>query len=290
VSLPSASVPWGPWIGVYIVLTGLASGLTLAARFHRPNSERAAIELEWISSWIAIAVLAICSMILIEDLGRPMRFFLMVTQFANGNSLMSWGAKIITLKIMLLGVYLFFLQRRRQALLTGDERLDGATRTLHASVVDALGLTSFALAIYPAFLLSRTWSSPASHNAGSALVYLSSGVLLGAAAIDLIATFAPGVVDRTMGARAKVSFLHLLAPHIVAVAFFLLSLRDNTTRTVFNELLHGTWTGVCRIWFIATGVALLLSVPVFKGASRIVLSIAVLIVAAMSRYLIFAVH
>lgn len=291
---PLATTPWGAWIGVYIILTGLASGLTLVARFTRPADERAAADWEWIASWVSLATLGVCAVILVADLGQPVRFFLMITQFANEHSLMSWGAKIIALKIALLGGYLFLLHRRRQAFAAGDAILAGrATRALYAVVPGALALVSFAIAIYPAFLLSGTWSSPASHNPGSALVYLSSGILLGAAVANLIATFAPRVGDPASsraGGRARLTLVYVLAAHVVALGFFLLSLRMNHTRVVSDELWHGAWAGAGRILFAATGLAVLLATPIFAGRGRAALSAAALVAAAMSRYVIFGVH
>ncbi len=288
---PLAGMPWGGWIGVYIVLTGLASGLTLAIRFVRPADERAASDLAWIASWTSLATLAVCTVILIADLGRPARFFLMVTQFANADSLMSLGAKLIALKIGLLAVELFLLHRRRQAFGVGDASLTGrGTRALYAAVPDALALVSFALAVYPAFLLSWTWSSPASHNAGSALVYLSSAALLGAATAHLLVTFLSRGRDRTTDARGRQIVIRILGPHAVALGFLFLSLRANGTRVVFDELWHGDWAGMCQLLLVATGLAVLLTAPIFAGRGRVALSVTALVAAATSRYLIFAVH
>jgi formate-dependent nitrite reductase membrane component NrfD len=291
VNHPLDGVPWGPWIGTYIVLTGLASGLTLVTRFTRPADERAAIGLEWICSWTSLATLAVCTVIVVSDLGRPASFFLMVTQFANAASLMSWGAKIIALKIALLALYLYLLQRRRQAFTAGDTTLTGrATRALYAAVPDALALVSFALAVYPAFLLSWTWSSPASHNAGSALVFLSSAAVLGAAASNLIVRFVPPLRDRAGDARARLILTRILGLHAVALGFFLLSLRANETRVVFDELWRGTWTGAGQLLFVATSLAVVLTAPIFAGRSRIALTVAALVGAATCRYVIFAIH
>jgi hypothetical protein len=291
VNHPLASAPWGPSIGVYIVLTGLASGLTLVTRFMRPADQRAATRVEWISSWTSLAALAVCTVILVWDLRQPARFFLMITQFTNAGSLMSWGAKIIALKIGLLAIYLMLLHRRRQAIAAGDATLTGgATQALYAAVPDALALVSFALAIYPAFLLSWTWSSPAAHNAGSALVYLSASAILGAAATNILAVFAPDVRDHAMGARARLVLMRLLAVHVVAVGFLALSLRANETRVVFDELSRGAWAGACWLLVASTSVAVVLSAPIFGSRSRIALSVIALVAAAASRYVIFAVH
>lgn len=159
---------------------------------------------------------------------------------------------------------------------------------LYAAVPDVLALVSFALAIYPAFLLSWTWSSPASHSAGSALVYLCSGALLGAAAASIIATFVPDVSDPAMDARARMALIRLLCAHVVALGFLMLSLRANETRFVFDELWHGTWSGAFLI--LVTGVAILLSAPTLAGRSRAAPAITALISAAASRYIIFAAH
>jgi formate-dependent nitrite reductase membrane component NrfD len=285
------NVPWGPWIGVYIVLTGLASGLTLVARFMRPPNERAATRVDWIASWTSLATLAVLTIILIWDLRRPARFFLMVTQFANVGSLMSWGAKIIALEIGLLAILVLLLYRRRQALAAGDAVLTGsATRALYAVVPDAVALVSFALAIYPAFLLSWTWSSPAAHNAGSALVYLTSGAILGTAVMNIITMFGSDTDDPAMDTRTRMALMRLLGAHIVALGFVMLSLRANETRVVFEELWHGAWAGICWIMIGVTTLAIALSAPIFAGRNRVVLSIAAFAGAAASRYLIFAVR
>jgi formate-dependent nitrite reductase membrane component NrfD len=163
-----------------------------------------------------------------------------------------------------------------------------ATRALYTAVPDALALVSFALAVYPAFLLSWTWSSPASHNAGSALVYLSSGALLGAAAASLIATFVPDVSDLAMAARVRVTLMRFLGAHIVALGFVMLSLRANETRVVFAELWHGASAGACRILVAGTGLAVLFTAPMFAGRRRTALAITALVSAAASRYVIFA--
>ena len=288
---PLASLPWGPWIGAYIVLTGLASGLTLVTRFLRPADQRAAARLEWISSWIALACLGICTAILVWDLGRPARFFLMVAQFANAGSLMSWGAKVIALKVGLLVLYLMLLQRRRRALADGDAVLaGGATQAVYSIVPEALVLVSFALAIYPAFLLSWTWSSPAAHNAGAALIYLFSAAILGVAATSLVIVFTPELDDPTLAKRLRASLVRLLAGHSVALGFVALSLRGNETRGVYDELWGGEWARGAWLLVVSVVASVVLSAPAFGARGRVALIGAALVTAAASRYLIFALH
>jgi formate-dependent nitrite reductase membrane component NrfD len=287
VNHPLAAPPWGPWIGVYIVLTGAASGLTLAARWLRPADDRAAARVEWIASWASLALLAVCTAIVIADLHQPARFYLMVTQFTNTGSLMSWGAKIIALKIGLLAIYLMLLHRRRQALAAGDTALTGrATQALYTAVPDALALVSFALAIYPAFLLSWTWSSPASHDAGGALVFLSSSVVMGAAGGNAIVALAGPAGDRATSARARLTLLRLVLAHTVVLGFVMLSLRAGETAGVLEALSRSA----ALFWIViaSTGAAIVLAIPGPGDRRGLASSIAAAIAAAACRYLIFA--
>jgi formate-dependent nitrite reductase membrane component NrfD len=294
VNQPLATAPWGAWIGVYVVLTGLASGLTLVTRLLRSNDEQVATAVEWICSWISLAVMVICSVILIADLERPTHFFLMVTQLTSIGSLMSWGAKIIALKLALLALQLFLLHRRRQAFFAGDAMLEGRwTLAFYSVVPELLALTSFALAVYPAFLLSWTWSSPAASSPGSALLYLLSAALLGVATVGLVASFAPRLHVSEMRARASWLISRLLGAQVIALGFFLLALRGNATRVVFDALWGGRWAGILHLLVGATALALVLAMSARAVRGRAVLvalCVAVLAGAATSRYLVFAVH
>jgi formate-dependent nitrite reductase membrane component NrfD len=291
VNHPLVAPPWGASIGVYIILTGAASGLTLAARWLRPAEDRAGARVEWIASWASLAMLAVCTMILIADLDQPARFYLMVTQFVNTASLMSWGAKIIALKIGLLAIHLVLLHRRRQALAVGDTTLTGrATRAVYTAVPDALALVSFALAVYPAFLLSWTWSSPAAHDAGSALVFLSSSVVMGAAGGNAIVAFAGPAGDRGAAARARVVLLRLVVAHAVVLGFVVLSLRVGAVAGVLVQLWAGAWAGAFWILIASTASAVVLAIPRLGDRHGLASSVAAVIAAATCRYLIFAVR
>src|SRR5215831_6377354 len=99
---PLPEVPWGPIIGVYFILAGVAAGTTLVAEWVEPQDDGTAVAFAWRTSWVAMVALILCGILLIVDLGRPARFFLMLTRFANLGSAMSIGAKIIALKGVLL--------------------------------------------------------------------------------------------------------------------------------------------------------------------------------------------
>jgi Ni/Fe-hydrogenase subunit HybB-like protein len=179
---PMLEAPWGAIIGVYFVLVGLATGITLLTLWIHPQDDRARVHYEWVTTWVAFMALAAASILLVIDLGQPSRFYLMITSFSNLASPMSIGAKLIALKLYLLAMYLYLLTRRRGALTAGDVSLTGhATQTLFAVIPAALGLISLALAVYPAILLARTWSSPLAHTAGAGVLFLSTALLMGTA-------------------------------------------------------------------------------------------------------------
>lgn len=286
---PLAEPPWGPSIGLYIVLTGFASGLSLATYLLRPSDERAATRIDWIATWTSLATLAVCALIVISDLRRPARFYLMVTQFANTGSLMSWGAKIIALKIGLLAVYLLLLRRRRRAIAAGDTTLTGrATRAVYAAVPGALAVVSLALAIYPAFLLSWTWSSPAAHHAGSALVFLSSAAVMGVAGSNAVVAIAGDAGEPSTAARARSALLRMVVAHAVVLGFVALSLQAGDSRSVLDELSRGAWTRACWLLVGSTGIAVALGIPALGDRRGLAASGAAVIAAAACRYVIFA--
>lgn len=185
---PLPTAPWGVLVGVYFMLIGVASGTTLVAEWVRPQDERTAVPFVWKMGWIALLTLVVCGVILIVDLGRPARFFLMLTSVANPGSVMSIGAKLIALKGFLVVLYLGLLYRRRRALAMGDVALaPGATQALYTLVQTLLAIASVCLAAYPAVLLSRTWGSPLAASPGSALLFVTTALLMGAAVATLVA-------------------------------------------------------------------------------------------------------
>lgn len=184
---PLPEAPWGALIGVYLILAGMAAGTTLVAEWMRPQQDRMAVAFAWKMGWIALGALALCGGILIIDLGRPARFVLMLSSFANPGSAMSVGAKLIALKGFFLALYLFLLHRRRHALAIGDVQLaPGITRGAYTAVPALLSVTSLSLAAYPAILLSRTWSSPLAASPGAALLFVTTALLMGAAVGRLV--------------------------------------------------------------------------------------------------------
>jgi hypothetical protein len=182
---PLPEAPWGPIIGVYFILAGMAAGTTLVAEWVEPRDSRTAVAFAWKTSWMAMVALSLCGVLLIVDLGRPARFFLMLTRFSNPGSAMSMGAKLIALKGFLLALYLYLLHRRRSALTPGDVDLaPGVTCAAYTVVPALLAMTGLGLAAYPAILLARTWFSPLTTSSGAALLFVTT-------ALDLLPIYDP---------------------------------------------------------------------------------------------------
>jgi formate-dependent nitrite reductase membrane component NrfD len=279
---PLPEAPWGLLIGVYFILAGVAAGTTLVAEWVAPPDARTAVAFAWKTSWVALVALLLCGVLLIVDLGRPARFFLMLTRFANPGSAMSVGAKLIALKSFLLALYLALLHRRGHALATGDVALaPGVTRAVYTVVPALLAVASLCLAAYPAILLARTWSSPLATSSGAALLFVTTALLMGAA----VAIWA--APDATLVARLRgvMLFLGAAQPCLLLLAGLALyggspaleralgALIGGRAATVFWGLVMGVGLGVPLVALAAVRqqrLAVLASAPcLFVGAATL---------------------
>ena len=296
-SIDHAIAPWGSLIGLYFILAGLASGITLIGWGIRPRDQDAADAFEWTAGLVALATIGVCGLILIIDLDRPGRFFLMVTELSNLGSVMSVGAKLIALEAAGLALHLFLIHRRRQARASGDTSAPtGATLALFRGTPTLVGVTSLAFAIYPAFLLSLTWTSPLAASPGSGLLFLSTALLMGAAAVAILASAMPRMVDETFRARVGSTLVFLLVAESVLVVFAGLALHGSHQPPLAGALraLHGGRPAQV-FWVLVIGLGLV--VPLIGLVARprnrwvvIASSIAVLIGASAIRYLFFTVR
>jgi formate-dependent nitrite reductase membrane component NrfD len=276
--LPLAEAPWGATIGIYLVLVGLASGLTLVSWWVRPEEPRTAARFDWIAAWTALLLMLIVSALLVADLGRPARFFLMVTRFENLDSPMSIGAKLIAAEIGLLGVHLYLIRRRLSALARGDASVAaGLTLLVYSIAPAALALVSFALAIYPAALLSFTWISPLATGSMASVVFLSTAIVMGAAAARLI-----GSVPREEAFERQLARTlgFAVCANLAALVFQVAAL-PSTERALLGH----------DVWML---VALLLSpLPVILVRHRTAMMLGTLVAlagAGLTRYLVFAIR
>lgn len=287
-------MPWGPLIALYFVLIGLPSGLTLVScwRVVRwPNLSRRA---DHAARVVALASLLIVSALLVVDLGRPERSFLMLTQFGNLNSPIALGAKLIALKILLLTVELYLRHRGRGpgdiALVPGDRR----TSVVVGTVTWLLAASSLALAIYPAAVLSRTWLSPLAATSGAALVFLSTSVLMGIATYLVIDNMVGMSADARLVGRSPRTFaLAMLGSHAVALAFETLVVVGDTRLEPAVIATFGTASGATLWWGLTVGVGLAVPVGGLAIARtgrgiHMASATAILAGACACRYLMFA--
>jgi formate-dependent nitrite reductase membrane component NrfD len=289
---PLPEAPWGSLLGVYLILIGLATGLTLLVQWLRPADAETADTFEWGATWVALAATVACGLILIVDLGRPERFFLMLTRFGSTESVMSWGAKLIALKAGLLLVQLYLLHRRRKERAGGAEvPEDAVTRWVVRAVPGLLVLVSIALAVYPALLLARTWSSPLASTPGVSILFPVTALAMGGAAAALVALVLPGSAYGELRDRLERVLLFLLGTQGVLLLFAWVGGlgAGRETARLWAVLLSGESAGL--FWAAVVGLVLpgllLLSMPRNKRALALS-AVATLASAGAVRFLMFS--
>lgn len=272
--------PWGSLIAIYFVLIGLPSGLTLMSWWLRREGDSSTTTVERYSNWIALAGLLVAGALLIADLGRPFRFYLMLTRFDNLGSPIAVGAKLIAVKVFVLAVILYAMRRRRPTV--------AAKSIVETSLAWILVATSFALALYPASVLARSWASPLAHTSGAAVLFALTALLMGAAVTILIVA-AIGA-DRQLPV-IRHALLALLGFFCVALVFEGLSLgSEPADRRIMTELISGDLATTFWALIVGVGVAVpatcLSAFPNRRGMS-VLGATAVIVGTSATRYLIF---
>jgi formate-dependent nitrite reductase membrane component NrfD len=289
--------PWGLPLAVYFTVIGVPSGVTLVAWWLRARVPPAADAIERRAAWIALVGLALVSAILVVDLGRPERFFLMLTRFSNLGSPIALGAKLIALKSALLVVCIYLLERRRTAHAAAPDmtmsRRAGAR--VEPAVTWSLLVASFALAIYPGIVLSRTWVSPLTQSGGADLLFLLTSLLMGASATMLLVVAAPTVtIVSQLGQQLRGMTVALLGLYGIALVFEGLTLSGGPAvqRQALADLLSGglapAFWGVVVSAGVALPVLFLTAVPPRRATSAAAAA-AALTGACAARYLIFSI-
>ncbi|MFI6510305.1 NrfD/PsrC family molybdoenzyme membrane anchor subunit [Streptosporangium sp. NPDC050855] len=285
--------PWGPLLAAYIVLVGLPGGLTLVTWPLARRHSHLSAGIDRYGAWAALTTLLLVSVLLVVDLGRPERFHLMITRFDNPASPIAVGAKLIAIKTFLLSVLVYGLERRRRSADTAVVTSGRITSLLSG----ALLLTSFALAVYPAALLSRSWASPLAGTSGSALIFVITALLMGAAAVLLVTS----LLDVREGEGGHTPTLHLCRRAVLALlgalgvtlSFEMLSLAGRPPdRLLLAALLTGNLATVFWGLVVVVGIAVpATALLLFPGRRMIVVTgaAAALTGAAATRYLLFAV-
>jgi formate-dependent nitrite reductase membrane component NrfD len=292
---PLPEPPWGPLPGTYFVLIGAVSGASLVAWWIGYRYDERP-EIEWALEWIALGLLSVGAIILVADLGRPMRFFLMLTQFSNLTSPMSVGAKVLGLEFFLLAVSLYLLHRQRQAGRAGKHRAGaGPTAWTFATVRTALVLTSLLLAMYPVALLSRTWTSPLARSQGSAAIFLVTAVLMGVALAQIVTVFVLDGSDGHLAADLGRMTLGLICVEALLLALEALALvgAGPAVAAAVDELTHGD--ARTAFWGLVVGIGLAVPIAGVLLSRNLrfvssVTAVAAIVGAGTTRYLLFAAH
>jgi Polysulphide reductase, NrfD len=176
---PLHESPWGAGVATYLVLTGAVSGAALVAPWMTSSAELRGAKRHQELAASALVLFAMSFALLTLDLGRPGRFWTMLSH-ANAASPRSFGVRLLVLEAALTLAWWLLVRRRVAALARGDITLaPGVTATLFLIVPALTWAASLALAVYPAWLLSRTWLAPLSAGGTSFLAFLSSSLMLG---------------------------------------------------------------------------------------------------------------
>lgn len=290
---PLAESPWGALLMVYFVLIAAPSGLTMVNVWRRLRwSADASGAGARAASATSLGLLVVAGSLLVLDLGRPERFFLMVTRFDNLGSPISLGAKALALKGLLLVVDLYLLYRLRAA---GGVAGDLRTRATIRAVTVGLGLTSAFLAVYPVAVLERTWMAPLAGTSGALLVFALTAVLMGLGmqgVLDVVVPDPPS--DAARGGTRSATLGALAVAVVVALLVVPSVLADPATSAIVAAQLTGG-AGALLWWggSVTAGAVLPAAGLVFRRDSRGVWAWAVaaglLLGACATRYLVVAV-
>lgn len=288
---PLSDSPWGALLAVYFVLVGVPSGLTLVVQWARIRYPDRGWHVARTATWVSLVIACLAGVFLVIDLGRPERFFLMITRFDNLTSPISLVAKILALKVFLLVADLY-LTRGNSSQDSFPTPADRLTRLVDRVVRLLLVVSSVALAIYPVAVLSRTWMAPLAGTSGAGLLYLVTALLSGVAAYLVIEACSPVRHAEGVGPGLRVVAFGLLVVYLVAMVFeWIIISGDPTLRDEVPRYLSGTG-GAALFWAGAVGTGVVLSVVGLaqrRSARPVRVAAAVCLVtgAAVVRFLIF---
>lgn len=282
---------WGGLVAAYFVLIGLPSGLRLMFSWLNATGY-VDVVLDRTANWVSLVSLVVVGAMLVADLGRPERFYLMLTRFDRLSSPIAVGAKLIAVEgaLLALTVYAERPARHRESL-RGAAVPSLVARYGYQATRGGLAVVSFALALYPAAVLSRTWSSPLDGTSGSAMLFTVTTLVLGAGAATLLSGM---LTDRSAvwhGARRALGVL--LGGYAIAIVFEGLAIVGNPRLGAVTRSL-GAGAAALPFWggVVGLGIALpaaILTVAPGRRAAVCAAAIAAISGACFARYLLFSV-
>jgi len=221
------SAHWPFLIDVYFFLGGLAGGaFVIATAALLVNSVRYR-EVTRVGYYLTLLALLPCPVILIVDLGVPVRFMNMVLTFnpRSPMSMGSWALLGFSAAAFLAALFTLLEDLGKARDLSGPKRIVGIIG----------GFFGFFLAAYPGVLLGATarpmWIN--AHTLGA--LFLAVGASTGAAAIALVLV-ALGRRSRDGIARVGTATVLALVIQLVAVAGFVWSVQSSGSTQALNTL------------------------------------------------------
>lgn len=136
-----SSTTFGWPIVIYLLLAGIACGSCLSGLFLSSSPNGNSRKLVKPSLWLAALSIGVGSFFLIADLESPKQFYLILTEF-NTSSVISWGARLITLFSMIC-VYAAILYEK------------GNKKSLGLFLKTLLTILAVGIGIYPALVLNQ---------------------------------------------------------------------------------------------------------------------------------------
>ena len=218
--VPAIHRPHWKWLIIgYFFMGGISGGAAVVASFTRLLAGPRAAGLARIATYVSIAALAPCPVLLILDLGRPARFLnmLRVVRPSSPMSIGTWGLTFFGLCNALQT-----LIQLRQDLDGEHEKVIGPTGSRGAKVLAAAsGATGFFVAGYTGVLLAATavplWSK---RPALLGPLFLSSGLTSGVAAVQVATTlFSSSMDEETEHALQRMDVLCALSEGALLVAW-----------------------------------------------------------------------
>lgn len=206
--LPYNVAPWGWELAVYFFLIGMASmAFVIAAA---PNvfggSASALTSVQRPTILVVLALIAVCGVLLIMDLGQPSRFLYPIIYF-HASSPLSWGSVLLVLFVA--SIVLF-----GWALMQGNARL--------AKTMGVIGsLLALTMPLYTGVDLManqarEVWASPL-----VPMLFVSLSVTTGCALVSVLAIVFKSEDDNGSDFLRKVTFWSVFATLVLFVMFLI---------------------------------------------------------------------